>query len=250
METLRKLCFVVWFCAAATVYCFCCIVNKKEPAKEIYIAEPEEILYIEEPLPEIKEETAEEKMSNAVFESSGKYGVPVNVILAIIATESNTNGTSKITKENIFDVNHEARSSAECVGLMQISKYALAEYNKANETEYNLEELYDIYLNVEVGTWYFSQLSRLANGWVEQYVIYNVGYGEFNKVNCNSFYNWNGELDSEYRNRYFYMNDLMPPSDSEHGMYGENMLPDYNAKKRFEICLKICNEFLLTYKNS
>ena len=201
-----------------------------EPTCEIIIVEEEPVI--------------EEKptLETLVSDASNKYSVPKEVIYAIIATESNTHGTREINKENIFDVDNFAKSSCDCIGLMQISKYALEDYNKKNETNYNLEDLYDEALNIEIGVWYFSQFNQVASTWIEQYVIYNVGYGEFNKVNENSFYGWDGNLYSEYRNRFFYLNDMFPPTECEYSLYGENKLRTYGAKKRFEICLKVCNE--------
>ena len=183
------------------------------------------------------------EMAKAVLDASEKYNVPVYVLYAIIATESGEFGSKNITIETIGNINKEACSSYNCIGLMQVSKYALADYNKFNNTNYSLIDLYSVSINIEVGTWYYSQFKTVSNNYIEQYIIYNVGYGEFNKKNKNSFYGYDNEWKTNYRNSYFYLRGIKPPKDSRHGMYGKNKLPKYAAKERFELCLKVCKEY-------
>lgn len=169
-----------------------------------------------------------------------KYKVPPYVIFAIIATESNRNGTNNITEDTILNVNPRAKSNYNCIGLMQVSQYAVDDYNKINGTEYTLNDMYRIRTNIEVGTWYYTQFRKVAYSWTEMYVIYNVGYGNYSKVNYYWFYDTNGIWHNEYKNAFFYMNNVYPPYDSNHGLGGKNTLAPYNAKKRFERCLNIC----------
>lgn len=186
-----------------------------------------------------KEEQATD-IAHAVNTASKKYDIPHYVIYAIIATESGKHRTEDITPSNVMMVNHKASSSCNCKGLMQVSCYAVEDYNKVNLTEYTLDDMYDIYINIEVGTWHFSQFRNVATSWTEMYIIYNVGYGRYNKINNYWFYDWNGCWHSGYRNSFFFMNSLYPPEDSNRGLYGKNALPKYNAKERFEKCLDLC----------
>lgn len=180
-------------------------------------------------------------IANAVDAASKKHHIPHFVIYAIISTESSKYRTEEMTPENFMDVNYKAKSSYDCRGLMQVSKYALADYNKNNDTAFTMDDLYDIFINIEVGTWYFSQFRSVSSSWVENYVIYNVGYGSYSKINHNWFFGRDGNWYNDYRQRFFYMNDMYPPESSwTHGLCGKNKLPTYRPKSRFEKCLKLC----------
>ena len=184
------------------------------------------------------------EIGNAVYEASVKHSIPPYVIFAIIATESGRHRTDNINEINIMNVNPRARSSVDCRGLMQCSKYALADYNRINKTEYTMNDLFDIDINIEIGTWYYSQFTTISDSWTEIYVIYNVGYGNFRKINPYWFYGRDGLLYNDYKNSFFYMNDVYPPNCSYKRLSGEeNTLRKYNAKKRFEKCLNLCYQY-------
>lgn len=184
-----------------------------------------------------------QEIAEAIQNASKKYNIPIYVLYAIIATESGEFCNKNITIDTIGNINKEACSSYNCIGLMQVSKYALKDYNNYHNTNYSINDLYSIDINIEIGTWFYSQFEPVSNNYIEQYVIYNVGYGEFNKKNKNSFYGYDSNWKSNYRNSYFYLRGVKPPIDSKHGMYGKNKLPKYAAKERFELCLKICEEY-------
>ena len=203
------------------------IVSKEEIVESIKLSKDDKIFEI----------------TNAVKKASKKYKIPKEVIYAVISTESSIWGTKELNDSNFMEVNHRAKSSCNCLGLMQVSKYALDDYNKINKTNYLMEDLYNISTNIEIGTWYFSQFKTVATSWTEMYVIYNVGYGMYNKNNKYWFYDLNGIWRNENKNSFFFMNDLYPPTDSNHGMYGKNKLPSYHAKKRFEICYSLCKKY-------
>lgn len=217
---------------------------------ESNVAKNKEIIYIDNVVS--KEEIVESiklskddkvlDITNAVKKASKKYKIPKEVIYAVISTESSIWGTKDLNDSNFMEVNHRAKSSCNCLGLMQVSKYALDDYNRINKTNYSMEDLYNISTNIEIGTWYFSQFRTVATSWTEMYVIYNVGYGMYNKNNKYWFYDLNGSWKNEERNSFFFMNNLYPPTDSNHGMYGKNKLPDYHAKKRFEVCYSLCKK--------
>lgn len=184
------------------------------------------------------------EIGNAVYEASVKHNIPPYVIFAIIATESGRHRTDNINEINIMNVNPRARSSVDCRGLMQCSKYALADYNRINKTEHTMNDLFDIDINIEIGTWYYSQFTTISDSWTEIYVIYNVGYGNFRKTNPYWFYGRDGLLYNDYKNSFFYMNDVYPPNCSYKRLSGEeNTLRKYNAKKRFEKCLNLCYQY-------
>ena len=217
---------------------------EKEKKEKIELAE-------EIKLPEIIKESIEisklnfaEEISKAVTLASKKYEIPEYVIYAIIATESGVNGTESINENNISNVNKNARSKYDCIGLMQISpEHALNDYNKHNKTKYTRADLYNISTNIEIGTWYYSQF-KVYKDWTIMYIIYNVGCGQYNKINKFWFYDYNGVWRNNYRNSFFYMNNLSPPTDNNHGMYGKNILKPYGSKKRFEKCLNICEKYI------
>ena len=225
--------------------------EKKEDS--IIEKEKKEKIELEEEikLPEIIKESIEisklnfaEEISKAVTLVSRKYEIPEYVIYAIIATESGVNGTESINENNISNVNKNARSKYDCIGLMQISpEHALNDYNKHNKTKYTRVDLYNISTNIEIGTWYYSQF-KVYKDWTIMYIIYNVGCGQYNKINKFWFYDYNGVWRKNYRNSFFYMNNLSPPTDNNHGMYGKNILKPYGSKKRFEKCLDICEKYL------
>ena len=217
---------------------------EKEKKEKIELAE-------EIKLPEIIKESIEvsklnfaKEISKAVTLASRKYEIPEYVIYAIIATESGVNGTESINENNISNVNKNARSKYDCIGLMQISpEHALNDYNKHNKTKHTRADLYNISTNIEIGTWYYSQF-KVYKDWTIMYIIYNVGCGQYNKINKFWFYDYNGVWRNNYRNSFFYMNNLSPPTDNNHGMYGKNILKPYGSKKRFEKCLDICEKYI------
>jgi hypothetical protein len=232
------------------------LIFKSQISKEkivVKIEEPveiEECIVVEEELSnelkksiELCKKEYSQEIAKSIQLASKKYNIPIYVLYAIIATESGEFNNKNINLNTIGNLNKEACSGYNCIGLMQVSKYALKDYNKYNRTNYNLMDLYSININIEVGTWFYSQFKAVSSNYIEQYVIYNVGYGEFNKKNKNSFYGYDNNWKSNYRNSYFYLNGVLPPKDSRHGMYGKNKLPKYAAKERFELCLKICEEY-------
>lgn len=217
---------------------------EKEKKEKIELAEEIKLQEIIKESIEISKLNFAEEISKAVALASRKYEIPEYVIYTIIATESGVNGTESINENNISNVNKNARSKYDCIGLMQISpEYALNDYNKHNKTKYTRADLYNISTNIEIGTWYYSQF-KVYKDWTIMYIIYNVGCGQYNKINKFWFYDYNGVWRNNYRNSFFYMNNLSPPTDNNHGMYGKNILKPYGSKKRFEKCLDICEKYL------
>ena len=237
----------IWiiFVFAFILSCFIIMINNKD--FKLYESSKNDIVSkvnvinnnIEYNKVEIFKSEEEKQIASAVEQASKKYGVPSYIIFAIIATESNLYGTDNINEHNILEVNPKAKSGANCIGLMQLSKYAVTDYNNINNTNLSLNDMYNISDNIEVGTWYFSRFSKRANNWVEQYIIYNVGFNEFNKTNNYVAFNYDGTYKT-VKNGLFYLNDVMPPSEEIHGIVNEESFSPYNGKKRFEKCLEIC----------
>ena len=101
----------------------------------------------------------------------------------------------------IVNVESDFKSTAynkkgKAVGLTQITTPCLQEYNNINGTKYELEQMFDIDLNLEVGFWYYSRLMNHYSKYAEYgitlstdekalrdcYIAYNVGITEFKNV--------------------------------------------------------------------
>lgn len=135
------------------------------------------------------------RITEVAFQMKEKYNLPLYIIFSIIDTESEFYrvANSRIGKEN-------GR------GLMQVSEVCLKDFNnKSGEKIRTKDELYYIYVNMNIGCWYYSRLYNLKaiNNYDEAYVAYNVGIGNFQK----------------YKNKY--LNNKLPDNSS------------YNALKRF-----------------
>ena len=137
---LRIICAAVWLAVFLMIGCLYSNITKqkvtiqtpleKEIEKEY--EEPKKIVItsmLEKSMSICKEEQATD-IAHAVNMASKKYGIPHYVIYAIIATESGKHRTEDITPSNVMMVNHKASSSCNCKGLMQVSCYAVEDYNK------------------------------------------------------------------------------------------------------------------------
>lgn len=248
VKVLRIACIIIWAAVFLLIGCLCSKVYAKQKIPPQTSIEKElEEKPIEVVIPTMLEKSIDickedfsVDIARAVNFASIRHGIPHFVIYAIIATESCKYGIKDITLSNIMTVNHKAVSNVDCKGLMQVSSYAIEDYNKVHNTKYTSEDMFNIYINIEVGTWYFSQFKTVATTWTEMYVIYNVGYGRYNKINPYWFYGWDGHWYNGYRNSFFFMNSVYPPVNSNKGLYGKNKLPAYLPKERFEKCLDLC----------
>lgn len=208
----------------------------------------EEEPFIVDPIPVgIAAVTIEPTLEQAILKASDAYDCPVPVILAVISTESGLASYDELSPDTITCINVSARSSYNCVGPMQLSSYAVAEYNKFFHTAYVLKDAEIPAINIDIGVWYFMSRKPYCDSWEELYVIYNVGYGQYMTVNTNYFFGYDGVWYTNHYNRFFYLHDLYPPTESyTAGLTGTNMLPRYNAKKRFVKCLDIYNTLFST----
>ena len=187
-----------------------------------------------------KEDYAKD-IAHAVNRASKKYKIPHYVCYALIATESGRARTADMTISNVMNVNNRAKSHANCYGLTQVSQAALTDYNYTFGTNYQLTDLYDIDISIDVGMWHFNRYRDYVSTWTELYVIYNVGYGGFTRNNPYWYYDAEGNWDNNKPNSFFYMNGLLPPEESfTNGLVGKNQLSGFAPKKRFEKCLSLC----------
>lgn len=251
MNKLKTFCIIIWGLVLLLFVFIVHRINTADTIKTAVIERKEVEKVIEKPVivesMEITKHSLADEISEAVYSASKKHNIPTYVIYAIIATESGKTKSNEFNETNILDVNKNAKSSVGCIGLMQVSpKWVLPEYNKYYKKNYTEQDLYNVFVNIDVGTWHYKQFMPCTKNWVELYVIYNVGYTEYNKINRNFFYGYDDKWYCDYRNKFFYMNDMYPPTISyAKGLYGKkNKLPPYNAKKRFENALKVCEEYL------
>ena len=111
---------------------------------------------------------------------SSQYNVPIEKVCAIINTESS------------FDPN--AKSSANAMGIMQITEETFLWLQfKANE-ERNINELYDYDTNIKYGTYLLSLLYEEFQDWDTVFAAYNAGRGRVNSWISNSEYAKDGKL--------------------------------------------------------
>lgn len=70
-----------------------------------------------------------------------------------------------------------AKSHRGAIGLMQITQPALDDYKTFEGVEYTLNDMYNDYHNVKVGTWYIERLRKSFTNEVEVVSAYNMGFG-------------------------------------------------------------------------
>lgn len=98
-----------------------------------------------------------------VLKYSSIYNVDPLLVLSIIYQESNFNPKA-IGKHNDF-------------GLMQITKYALNEFNKSNREIFivKMGDLYNIDLNIHIGVWYIKEQLNQHKNIEKSLAFYNAG---------------------------------------------------------------------------
>ena len=124
------------------------------------------IALIEE-VPEVPEDVEEItypiKYKEEIAEASAEFGVPKEVICAVIYTESRFNANAK--------------SAVGARGLMQIMPFTFKDIQKALGTDYSDDDLYDPKVNIRAGTYYLSYLYKLLGDWELVHAAYNAGIG-------------------------------------------------------------------------
>ncbi len=103
------------------------------------------------------------KYSEYVSQYSEEYGVPEEIIYAVIKCESS------------FET--DAKSSGGAVGLMQMLPATFEDLCRRLGEEYNESLLYDPKISIKYGTYYLSYLYSRYGVWETVYAAYNAGYG-------------------------------------------------------------------------
>lgn len=123
------------------------------------------------------------ELQKKICEYSNKYNLTHEEGFIIVHTESD------------FKINAYNRYG-NAVGLCQITEPCVREYNNMHGTEYTLEQMYDVDLNLEVGFWYFNRLLNHYSKYSEYgittdtrrqalrdcYIAYNIGITKFKEV--------------------------------------------------------------------
>ena len=155
----------------------------------IHLSEIEKGFEASEPMIAVVEKTEDDVLYERQIEALGeeiafhahrlskKYDMPAEVVCALVQTESD-------------GINGRV-SSANCVGLTQVSGAAVEQYNRVNGTSWELMDCKDdVKVNLEVGLWYFNWCVRQVEGtkykWQNAYLMFNVGYGYYKKF----YYEW------------------------------------------------------------
>ena len=130
-------------------------------------------------------EKTEEKIyqleySDIVFKYSEEYGVPPEIVYAVIECESN--------------FKPDALSKSGAMGLMQIMPATFKDIQGRIHEEYEDDMLYDPEVNIKCGTFYLSYLYKYFGDWDLVYAAYNAGMGNVSKWLANDEYSKDGKL--------------------------------------------------------
>ncbi len=123
-------------------------------------------------------ETYQIEYSQQVEKASVEFGVPVDLIYAVIKTESN--------------FNPDAVSSAGAVGLMQLIPETYSWVAKRLGENENIELISDPDTNIRYGTYYLKFLTDRFKSDEAIYAAYNAGYARVNGWLSDSRYSSDG----------------------------------------------------------
>ncbi len=99
------------------------------------------------------------------------HSIPFAILKALVWRESDFNPKAW------NDERKKGDDSDDAVGLMQVRYGALTDYNNAHNSTYEMADLYDAAINLEVGAWYLGGLIE-RNGLQPGIEMYNTGeYG-------------------------------------------------------------------------
>ena len=110
----------------------------------------------------------------------GQYDVPIEKICAIINTESS--------------FNPKAKSTANAIGIMQITEETFLWLQFKSNEEHKIDELYDYDTNIKYGTYFLSLLYEEFQDWDTVFAAYNAGRGRVNSWLSDSNYSKDGKL--------------------------------------------------------
>ena len=120
------------------------------------------------------------KYEEYIYEYGDLYGIPYDLLAAVIKTES--------------DFNPEAVSGAGAVGLMQLLPSTAETIAESLKVEYNADMLTDPKTNIAYGCYYLSYLYRnLGYNWATACAAYNAGIGRVKSWLKNEEYSDDGK---------------------------------------------------------
>lgn len=102
-----------------------------------------------------------EEYSDIIKKYSEEYNVPIDIICAVIRTESH--------------FNKDAVSNAGAIGLMQITETTLWWLSSKTGEEVYADALYEPEINIKYGTFFLSILYDEFENWETVYAAYNAG---------------------------------------------------------------------------
>lgn len=119
------------------------------------------------------------KYSEIVEKCADEYGVPSEIIYAVIHTESG------------FEASATSRAGAK--GLMQLMDDTNTWIAEVKGEEALSERLYEPAVNIERGTWLLAHLYRQFGTWREAFAAYNAGYGRVTNWLSDNAYSSDGK---------------------------------------------------------
>jgi hypothetical protein len=182
------------------------------------------------------------RIAHAVIKEHERQGVPIPIIYALIGTESDKTRTNQVTLECSGYFTPYAESSASCRGLTQVSYETFCDFNTFNKFghQYTWDDMYDIDKNIEVGVWHYTRYIRfVGEDWINLYIIYNAGYGNYSRSNNYWIYNEYTEKWENHNASWYYRNHKYPPTKSDTSF---EELTNFSPTRRFEIYLNMYTE--------
>ena len=217
-------------------------VQKKVEQKIISVPiEEEEIIVpslLEQSIAVCKNEYAT-RIANAVLREHERYGIPIPVIYALIGTESDKTGTSEVSIINCGYFTPRAQSHKNCRGLTQVSHGALQDFNTLSKRGYTYtwDDMFDIDKNIEVGVWHYMRYAKsIGYDWVNLYIVYNVGYGNYIRENKYWIYDPETLRYGIHNNGWYYRSYKYPPKNNFSSL---DDLTNFIPTKRFELYLEM-----------
>lgn len=183
------------------------------------------------------------RIAHAVLREHNRYGTPIPVIYSLIGTESDKTKTSEISIINCGNFNPKAESSKNCRGATQVHYDTLCDFNTFSKRGYTYtwDDMFDIDKNIEVGVWHYMRYVKYVGyDWVNLYIIYNAGYGNYTRENKYWIYNPMTLKWETHRSDWYYRNHKYPPRDVNLSF---DDLTGFTPTRRFELYLEMYTEF-------
>lgn len=182
------------------------------------------------------------RIAQAVLREHERHGTPISVIYSLIGTESDKTKTSEISIINCGYFTPWAESHMSCRGLTQIHYDTLQDFNTFSKRGYTYtwDDMFDIDKNIEVGVWHYMRYVKYVGyDWVNLYIIYNAGYGNYTRENKYWIYNPMTLKWETHRSDWYYRNHKYPPKEANLRF---DDLTSFAPTKRFELYLKMYTE--------